>query len=132
MKEVVKGPSGRLRVETVQGSTVQDVDCLLWAVGTSPATTDLGLQDAGVHMDDKGRVKVDEFQNTSAEKVYALGDVTGKWELTPGKIVVLDRKMPGITMAVLKMAKRAFRKLSWKKGLQTLLTLCSSRCTLDF
>lgn len=39
----------------------------------------------GVEMDDKGNIITDEYQNTSAPKVYAVGDVTGKWLLTPGE-----------------------------------------------
>lgn len=36
-------------------------------------------------MDSGGHIIVDDYQNTSAEKIYALGDVCGKWLLTPGK-----------------------------------------------
>ena len=35
-------------------------------------------------MDSRGNIKVDEFQNTTASKIYALGDVCGKALLTPG------------------------------------------------
>ena len=35
-------------------------------------------------MDNKGHIKVDEYQNTSASKIYALGDVCGRALLTPG------------------------------------------------
>ncbi len=85
MKEVTKGSDGKLCVQTHEGASVPDVECLLWAVGRTPATADLGLKDTGVEVDEKGRVKVDDFQNTTARNVYALGDVTGKWELTPGR-----------------------------------------------
>ena len=34
-------------------------------------------------MDSKGDILVDDFQNTSNPQVYAVGDVTGKWQLTP-------------------------------------------------
>lgn len=36
-------------------------------------------------MDNKGHIVVDEFQNTTGSKIYALGDVCGKALLTPGK-----------------------------------------------
>ncbi len=39
----------------------------------------------GVQIDGKGNIVVDEFQNTSAKSIYALGDVCGKALLTPGK-----------------------------------------------
>lgn len=60
------------------------VNELLWAVGRSPATANLDLEAVGVDTDEKGYIKVDGFQNTSVEGVYALGDVTGQLELTPG------------------------------------------------
>lgn len=61
------------------------VDELLWAVGRSPETASLELGKIGVETDAKGHVVVDKYQNTSVKGVYALGDVTGQLELTPGK-----------------------------------------------
>ena len=40
---------------------------------------------SGVKVNSKGDIVVDAFQNTSAQNVYAVGDVIGKWQLTPGK-----------------------------------------------
>ena len=40
----------------------------------------------GVQIDAKGNIIVDEFQNTSAKNIYALGDVCGRALLTPGKL----------------------------------------------
>jgi glutathione reductase (NADPH) len=62
---------------------VSDVDHLIWAIGRTPATEGLGLESAGVKVNGKGYVEVDDYQNTSAENIYALGDVTGQVELTP-------------------------------------------------
>jgi len=39
-----------------------------------------------VKINEKGYVVVDELQNTSVENIYALGDVTGQMELTPGMV----------------------------------------------
>jgi glutathione reductase (NADPH) len=58
-------------------------DCLLWAVGREPATNGIGLQHTGVALDSDGNVVVDDWQNTNVEGVYAVGDVTGRWQLTP-------------------------------------------------
>jgi glutathione reductase (NADPH) len=57
---------------------------LLWAVGRRPETESLELEKVGVKTDGKGYVVVDKFQTSSVEGVYALGDVTGQLELTPG------------------------------------------------
>jgi mercuric reductase len=50
---------------------------LLVAVGTAPATSRIGLEAAGVAMDRKGFIKVDEQLRTSAPGIWAAGDVTG-------------------------------------------------------
>ena len=62
---------------------VLEIDCLLWAIGRSPEVEDLGLDKAGVKQDGKGHIIADDYQNTSVENIYSLGDVCGKIELTP-------------------------------------------------
>ena len=64
------------------GSTVPGVDCLLWAVGREPNVEKLNLEKVGVKLE-RGFIKVDEYQNTTAEGIYSVGDVCGKWLLTP-------------------------------------------------
>ncbi|ODA82137.1 hypothetical protein RJ55_00643 [Drechmeria coniospora] len=64
-------------------SSVSGVDTLIWAIGRRPETRGIGLEEAGVKLSDKGYVVVDEFQNSSVDNIYALGDVTGQVELTP-------------------------------------------------
>lgn len=54
-------------------------------MGRKPETETLDLGVAGVKTGEKGYIVADDFQNTSAEDIYALGDVTGQMELTPGK-----------------------------------------------
>ncbi len=58
-------------------------DTVLWAIGRGPRTGDLDIDASGVALDERGYVSVDEYQNTSIEGVYAVGDVTGQAELTP-------------------------------------------------
>lgn len=64
-------------------SAVLDIDCLLWAIGRAPEVEDLNLPATGVKQSEKGHIVVDDYQNTSVDKIYALGDVCGKAELTP-------------------------------------------------
>lgn len=77
-----KSASG-LDISTDQSTTLE-ADCLLWAVGRGPNVKNLGLDKAGVDVNARGHVVVDKFQNTKQKNVYALGDVAGKFELTPG------------------------------------------------
>jgi len=55
---------------------------LLLAVGRVPNTGDLGLDQAGVATDERGYVKVDDELKTSADGVWALGDVNGRGAFT--------------------------------------------------
>ena len=50
-------------------------DIVLMAVGRKPYTENLGLEGAGVDVDERGRIAVDEFFETSVEGIYAIGDV---------------------------------------------------------
>ena len=77
-----KGDEKKLKLTWDDGEMV--VNELLWAVGRSPETKSLELDNIGVETNEKGYVVVDQFQNTTAEGIYALGDVTGQLELTPG------------------------------------------------
>ena len=74
---------GALTVRISDGSSLDGVDSVLWAVGRKPNTTTLDLPAAGVETAPDGAVVVDEFQRTGAEGVYAIGDVTGRAPLTP-------------------------------------------------
>ncbi|MCF8105436.1 MAG: dihydrolipoyl dehydrogenase [Desulfohalobiaceae bacterium] len=53
------------------------VDTILVCVGRSPNTAGLGLEQAGVETDPRGWIKVDDQMRTSAQGVYAVGDVLG-------------------------------------------------------
>ncbi|XP_076453867.1 glutathione reductase, mitochondrial-like [Babylonia areolata] len=115
VKTVEKGADGRLKVDTTTG-TIDDVDCLLFAVGRVPNSDTLCLQNLGVQMDPKGHIIVDEFQNTNVPNVYALGDVCGKALLTPVAIA-----------AGRKLAHRLFdNKEDWKLNYDNIPTVIFS------
>jgi len=59
------------------------VDCLIWAVGRKPNTQPLDLYLTNIQLNDQGFIQVDSFQNTTETGIYAIGDITGKVELTP-------------------------------------------------
>jgi dihydrolipoamide dehydrogenase len=71
------GKSVRLSIEAAAGGTPEtlEVDAVLVATGRVPFTEGLGLEEAGVARDEKGRVAVDERFQTSVKGVYAIGDV---------------------------------------------------------
>ena len=79
---VNKRDDGALDVALADGSTLE-VDCLMLAIGRRPNTAALGLEEAGIELDEKGAVVVDAHSQTSAENIYAVGDVTDRVNLTP-------------------------------------------------
>lgn len=75
-----------------------DVDKLIVAVGRGPNTDDLGAEEAGVKRDERGFVVVDAHYRTSAEGIYAVGDVIGGQMLAHKGIeegVVLAEQLAG-------------------------------------
>jgi len=69
------------RLTSDDGRSVE-ADRVLVAVGRRPSTSDLGLEEIGVVLDDQGHVQTDGSLATSVEGVWAVGDVTGKLQFT--------------------------------------------------
>ena len=67
----------------LEDGTQHIIDCLIWAIGREPNTKALKLERTHIQLDDSGYIQVDQFQNTSQSGLYAVGDITGKAELTP-------------------------------------------------
>ena len=67
----------KVRVEPAKGGEVEiiDADVALVAIGRKPFTEGLGLELAGVTLDERGRVKVDGHYKSSVDGIYAIGDV---------------------------------------------------------
>jgi glutathione reductase (NADPH) len=73
---------GRLAVETAQGARLI-ADEVLMAFGRAPNTRGIGLERAGVATGDDGSIIVDANSRTSAPNIFAIGDVTNRYNLTP-------------------------------------------------
>ena len=80
--EVVKNADDSLTISFDNGETIT-VDCLIWAIGRAANTSGFGLEKTGVELTERGNIYSDEFENTSVPGIHALGDVTGKLDLTP-------------------------------------------------
>uniref|UniRef100_A0A914Z290 glutathione-disulfide reductase n=1 Tax=Panagrolaimus superbus TaxID=310955 RepID=A0A914Z290_9BILA len=83
VQKVEKNSNGTLKITTKEGTVFDDVNTLIWAVGRSPLTKDLGLEKVGIKTDKGGHIIVDEYQNTNKPGILSLGDVCGKFLLTP-------------------------------------------------
>lgn len=60
-----------------------EVDLAMAAIGRDPTSAGLGLVEAGVTLDAREAITVDEWSRTSVPHIYAVGDVTGRVALTP-------------------------------------------------
>lgn len=65
------------------GGHAHTYGAVLFATGRLPNTPGLGLEAAGVELDERGAVVVDRHSQSSVPHIYAVGDVTGRAELTP-------------------------------------------------
>lgn len=78
--ESVKRTENGVIVTLSDGRTVEGSHCLM-AVGSTPNTEGIGLEEAGVALTDSGHIIVDKVSRTTAFRVYAAGDVTGSLPL---------------------------------------------------
>lgn len=78
--QAVSSGDGAVQVKMPGG--VQTVDALLVASGRKPATENLQLQKAGVDVNDRGAIIVNKYLRTSADNIWAMGDVTGGLQFT--------------------------------------------------
>src|SRR3546814_8637296 len=93
--------AGRVRIAGV----AEAFDAVLFATGRQPNNGDLGLDAGGVDPDAAGHVCVDARQDTSADGVHAVGDVTDRVAMTPVEIAAarrpMDRLVGGVVDATL-------------------------------
>jgi glutathione reductase (NADPH) len=81
-ESIVKQDDGKLVVH-MKGCDEVAADLVLFATGRAPNVTGLGLEAAGVALNDKGAVVVDADNKSTVDSVYAVGDVTDRIQLTP-------------------------------------------------
>jgi len=73
---------GERTLVTEDGKRFGPFDTVIWAIGRRPVTQNLGLEAAGVAVDDGGFVTTDDYQQTNVPTIFAVGDVTGRAALT--------------------------------------------------
>ncbi|BBN80524.1 glutathione-disulfide reductase [Pseudoalteromonas sp. A25] len=82
-KELTKEADGSVTLHLENGQS-HSVDQVIWAIGREPVTDLINLEATDVQTNERGFIKVDEYQNTSVKGIYALGDIMeGGIELTP-------------------------------------------------
>lgn len=81
--KVEKGDDGLLTIHLENGKTVGPVEKLVWAIGREPATDNINIEATGIELDERGFIPTDKYQNTNVSNIYAVGDNTGRAQLTP-------------------------------------------------
>ena len=71
-----------VRVSCEEGPEEEEGTDLLVAVGRVPNTDDLGLENAGIELDERGFIPVDDELRTQSEGIWALGEVNGRGAFT--------------------------------------------------
>jgi len=79
---VERGAEAPLVARCVDGTAIA-CDAVMFATGRKPNTAGLGLERIGVALDANGGVIVDEHSRSGVESIHAVGDVTGRPQLTP-------------------------------------------------
>ncbi len=100
LKEL-KSVSGGINVTTQDERDLGEFDQVIWAIGRSPLSEGLNLQNAGVEVDKNGYIPTDKWQSTNVDNIFAIGDVTGREQLTPVAIAagrrLAERLYAGMT-----------------------------------
>jgi len=82
LKEL-KSAGNAIKLTTKDDRDLGEFDQVIYAIGRRPLTKELNLQSAGVDTDERGYIPTDKFQATNVESIFAIGDVTGREQLTP-------------------------------------------------
>jgi glutathione reductase (NADPH) len=75
-------PDGSLLVTQENGTTIE-TDAVMYAIGRDPKTKGMNLAEVGVTLDEIGAIIIDDDFRTSVPNIFALGDVTHRFQLTP-------------------------------------------------
>lgn len=71
----------KVKVGSADGERILEAEQTLMAIGFKPNSKDLGLEEAGVKLTQRGFIEVDDKMATSVKGIWAVGDVTGKFLL---------------------------------------------------
>ncbi|GAB5355135.1 hypothetical protein AAMO2058_000180200 [Amorphochlora amoebiformis] len=82
ISKIVKQSDGSFQV-TLNNGKVLMADVVMAAAGRLPKTEGLGLEKAGVELDKRGFIKVNEWQQTNIPNIFSVGDCTPTLQLTP-------------------------------------------------
>lgn len=86
VSSIEQAANNQLQVNFKNGATAV-ADKVIYAIGRTPNTDNIGLENTDVELTTSGHIKVDDYHHTNVEGLYAFGDIIGKVELTPVAIM---------------------------------------------
>ena len=100
LKEL-KSVAGGINLTSKDNRDLGDFQQVIWAIGRRPLSAELTPQNAGVEVDKRGYIPTDKLQATNIDNIFAIGDVTGRAQLTPVAIAagrrLAERLYAGMT-----------------------------------
>ena len=97
----LKGEPGKITIHTTDGKEAGEFEQVIWAIGRKPLSAELKPENAGVSVNEKGYIPTDQWQATNVDNIFAIGDVTGRDQLTPVAIAagrrLAERLYAGMT-----------------------------------
>lgn len=86
-REIKQNEMNKYEVICEENNSILNLDTIIYAIGRTPRTHFLNLENASIKTDDEGFIITDKWEQTNIDHIYAIGDVTGKNLLTPVAIM---------------------------------------------
>lgn len=110
--EVKAFKDGKCIVSTKNGVEEIPCDAALMAIGRVVNTEGMGLENAGIELTEKGKIKVDELLRSTNPRVYVIGDAAGKYMFSHGAEKMVRQLWRNLLIPVFKQ-KNTTKNLSW-------------------
>ncbi len=79
----LKSNASGINITSKDNRDLGEFDTVLWAIGRRPLSAEMEPQNAGITVDKRGYIPTDEWQATNVDNIFAIGDITGRAQLTP-------------------------------------------------
>lgn len=77
------GSAGNITITSTDNTEIGTYDTVIWAIGRRPLSAEMTPENAGIEVDSRGYIPTDKYQVTNIDNIFAIGDITGREQLTP-------------------------------------------------
>ena len=110
--EVTKFANGKATIKTKDGQEEIPCDAALMAIGRVVNASGMDYEKAGIQLTEKGKIKVNEYLQTTNSQVYAIGDAAGTYMFSHGAEKMVRQLWRNLLIPVFKK-KNTTKNLSW-------------------